>query len=125
MAKSSFVGRMQRMHKGISNLVHHRRAKSLSYISDDDDDEDVISNTNNNNDNTREGYFSVVAEKGRERKRFSIELDYLNDPEFKVLLDQAQQEYGFRQKGALSVPCRPQELQKILDGGNERRISRS
>ncbi|MED6207112.1 hypothetical protein PIB30_032944 [Stylosanthes scabra] len=120
MAKSSFVGRMQRMQKGISNLVHHhRRAKSLSYISDDDDEHVIITN------NTREGYFSVVAEKGRERKRFSIELDYLNDPEFKVLLDQAQQEYGFRQKGALSVPCRPQELQKILDGGNQRRFSSS
>ncbi|KAL1332001.1 auxin-induced protein X15 [Arachis duranensis] len=123
MAKSYYLGKVKR---GISNLVHHRRAKSLSYISDDDEDViTTITSNNNNNNNTREGYLTVVAEKGREKKRFSIELDYLNDPEFKLLLDQAQQEYGFRQKGALSVPCRPHELQKILDGGNERRLSRS
>ncbi|KAK7277514.1 hypothetical protein RJT34_22528 [Clitoria ternatea] len=65
-----------------------------------------------------EGYFAVLAIKGGETKRFVVGLDYLTDPAFLELLDQAEQEFGFRQKGALAVPCRPQELQSILDGHN-------
>ena len=103
----SFVGKMQ---KGLSLFVHRRAA--LSYFNESVAPDDV-----------REGYFAVLAVNGGETKRFIVELDYLTDPEFLVLLDQAQEEYGFRQQGALAVPCRPQELQKILDGG--KRLSRS
>ncbi|KAL2323228.1 hypothetical protein Fmac_027607 [Flemingia macrophylla] len=67
-------------------------------------------------DDVREGYFAVLATKGGESKRFIVGLDYLNDPDFLGLLTQAQEEFGFRQKGALAIPCQPQELQKILDG---------
>lgn len=63
----------------------------------------------------REGYFTVVTSQGKETQRFVIELDNLTSPSFLSLLEQAQEEYGFEQKGALSPPCRPQELQKILD----------
>ncbi|OMO73630.1 Auxin responsive SAUR protein [Corchorus olitorius] len=63
----------------------------------------------------KEGFFTVFAVKGKETGRFVIELDHLTNPEFLSLLDQAREEYGFHQKGALSVPCRPQELQQILD----------
>lgn len=64
-----------------------------------------------------EGHFTVIATKGEVIKRFVVKLEYLTDPVFLRLLDKAQEEYGFRQKGALSVPCRPHELQKILDDG--------
>ena len=40
-------------------------------------------------------------------------------PEFLSLLDQTWEEYGFRQKGALSLPCRPHELQEILEHSKE------
>ena len=66
-------------------------------------------------DDVMEGHFAVLAIKGEETKRFIVELDYLTDPAFLGLLEQAREEYGFKQKGALAVPCRPQELQKILD----------
>lgn len=62
-----------------------------------------------------EGYFTVLTVQGNETQRFVIELDNLKDPAFLSLLEQAEEEYGFEQKGALSLPCRPQELQKILD----------
>ncbi|KAJ1392242.1 Small auxin-up RNA [Sesbania bispinosa] len=67
-------------------------------------------------DDVMEGYFAVLAINGDETRRFIVGLDYLTDPAFLGLLDQAQEEYGFRQQGTLAVPCRPQELQKILDG---------
>ncbi|KAL2587497.1 hypothetical protein AAZX31_13G125900 [Glycine max] len=88
-----FVGRIQ---KGLSLLVARRPA--FSYFND-----------------VMKGYFAVLAIKGEETKRFIIGLDYLNDPAFLVLLNEAQEEYGFRQQGVLALSCRPQELQKILD----------
>ncbi|XP_057744495.1 auxin-responsive protein SAUR72-like [Arachis stenosperma] len=102
----AFVGSIIR--KGLSVLFVAIRGSGsseehLMYFNDEVDDETV------------EGYFTVLATKGKETRRFSVELDCLTDPAFLGLLDQAEEEYGFRQKGAISVPCRPQELQKILD----------
>ncbi|KAK8280317.1 hypothetical protein V6Z11_D09G167600 [Gossypium hirsutum] len=56
----------------------------------------------------------AVPADGEETQRFLIELDHLTNPEFLSLLDQAREEYGFHQKGVLTLPCRPQELQEIL-----------
>lgn len=71
-------------------------------------------------DDVTEGHFAVFAIKGEETKRFVVELDYLTNPAFLRLLEQAKEEYGFSQKGALSVPCRPAELQKIIDDKMEK-----
>lgn len=65
-------------------------------------------------DDVKEGYFTVVAVKGNDKQRFVIELDYLTNPAFLTLLELAREEYGFQQKGVLSLPCRPHELQQIL-----------
>ncbi|KAK7392463.1 hypothetical protein VNO78_20902 [Psophocarpus tetragonolobus] len=98
----SFVGKIE---KGISNFVHSRPL--LRYFSEA---------TSVEANDVREGYFAVLATKGGESKRFIVGLHYLNDSAFLELLDQAQEEFGFRQKGALAIPCQPQELQNILDG---------
>ncbi|XVF76428.1 hypothetical protein PTKIN_Ptkin13bG0265400 [Pterospermum kingtungense] len=67
----------------------------------------------------KEGSFAVCAVKGKETQRFVIELDHLTNPEFLSLLDQARDEYGSHQKGVLSLPCQPHELQEILDQSKE------
>ncbi|KAL2323232.1 hypothetical protein Fmac_027611 [Flemingia macrophylla] len=103
-----FVGRMQ---KGLSLFV--ARSPTFNYISED-------RTTTASTDEVMEGYFSVLAIKGEETKRFLVGLDYLNDPAFLGLLDQAREEYGFRHQGALALPCLPQELQKILDAPKQR-----
>nr|AMQ09572.1 small auxin up regulated protein [Boehmeria nivea] len=73
-------------------------------------------------DDVKEGYFAVVAAKGYEKKRFIVKLEWLNNPEFLRLLKLAEEEYGFEQIGALVVPCRPEELERILRwDGDERR----
>ncbi|KAK9985561.1 hypothetical protein SO802_030512 [Lithocarpus litseifolius] len=71
-------------------------------------------------DDVTEGHFAVFAIKGEETKRFVVELDYLTNPAFLRLLEKAKEEYGFSQKGALSVPCLPEELQKIIDDKMEK-----
>ncbi|XVF76427.1 hypothetical protein PTKIN_Ptkin13bG0265300 [Pterospermum kingtungense] len=63
----------------------------------------------------KEGHFAVIAVKGGKTKRFILELSYLKNPAFLSLLEEAKEEYGFRQTGALTVPCQPEELQKILE----------
>ena len=71
----------------------------------------------------KKGHFAVTATKGEEPKRFLVELNYLTNPDFLSLLEQAKEEYGFQQEGVLAVPCRPEELQKILE--NRRKIMAS
>ncbi|KAJ1392245.1 Small auxin-up RNA [Sesbania bispinosa] len=97
----SFAGKIQ---NGLSLFVHRRPPTTLSYFN-----EEVVA------DDVRKGYFAVVAMKDGETKRFVVKLDYLADPAFIRLLDQAREEYGFIQKGTLAVPCLPRDLQNILD----------
>ncbi|KAI4300306.1 hypothetical protein L6164_033698 [Bauhinia variegata] len=105
----SFVGKIQ---KGLS-VFAPRTKRALSYQLEAA--AAVAATIEVVPDDVTEGHFAVLAIKGEEIKRFIIELDYLNDPAFLGLLDMAEEEYGFRQKGALAVPCRPQEVQRILD----------
>ena len=79
---------------------------------DDDDDDDKESEAATT---VPEGYFAVIAMQGEETKRFVLELDYLRNPHFMKLLEQAKDEYGYQQKGAIALPCKPQELQKIIE----------
>ncbi|XP_045801770.1 auxin-responsive protein SAUR32-like [Trifolium pratense] len=103
---SSFFGKVQK-----SLLVFVPRKHALSYWN-----EDEATTTTELADVVMKGYFAVLARKGEETRRFIVGLDYLTDPAFLGLLDEAWEEYGFRQKGTLVVPCRPIELQNILDG---------
>lgn len=65
-------------------------------------------------EDVKEGHFAVIAVKGEKSKRFVVNLSYLTHPMFLRLLEQAAEEYGFDHEGALTVPCRPSELEKIL-----------
>ncbi|KAJ6425435.1 hypothetical protein OIU84_026081 [Salix udensis] len=71
----------------------------------------------------KKGHFAVTATKGEEPKRFIVELYHLTDPAFLSLLEQAEEEYGLQQEGVLAVPCRPEEIQKILENRRMRRAS--
>ncbi|GFS36995.1 SAUR-like auxin-responsive protein family [Actinidia rufa] len=60
----------------------------------------------------KEGHFAVIAADDEEVKRFIVPLTYLTHPSFLRVLEQAA--YGFDHNGALTVPCRPSELGRIL-----------
>ena len=91
--------------------VFTSKAHALNHV-EFDKEMDVATTTMTNE--VKEGYFTVFTVQGKETQRFVIELGNLTNPAFLSLLEQAREEYGFEQKGALSLPCRPQELQKIL-----------
>ncbi|KAK9940056.1 hypothetical protein M0R45_016731 [Rubus argutus] len=62
----------------------------------------------------KEGHFAVIAADGGQMKRFVVALSYLSHPRFLDLLKQAAEEYGFDREGALTIPCPPSDLEKIL-----------
>ncbi|KAL2332009.1 hypothetical protein Fmac_019590 [Flemingia macrophylla] len=65
-------------------------------------------------EDVKEGHFAVIAECGEEQKRFVLPLSCLANPTFLKLLEQAEEEYGFDHEGAVTIPCRPSEIERIL-----------
>nr|GMD27247.1 auxin-responsive protein SAUR50-like [Ipomoea batatas] len=62
----------------------------------------------------KEGHFAVMAVDDEKLKRFIVPLSCLTHPSFLRLLEKAAEEYGFEHEGALMLPCRPSELEKII-----------
>lgn len=84
--------------------------KSNSYRDEYED----VSDTSSVPEDVKEGHFSVIAVNGDEPKKFVVPLSYLTHPTFLRLLERAAEEYGFDHEGALKIPCRPSELERIL-----------
>ncbi|KAM7484032.1 hypothetical protein LguiA_000041 [Lonicera macranthoides] len=66
-----------------------------------------------------EGCFSVYV--GPQKERFVIKTEYVNHPLFKVLLEEAELEYGYNCEGPLALPCNVDFFVKVLvemDGGD-------
>ncbi|XVF49570.1 hypothetical protein PTKIN_Ptkin04bG0023000 [Pterospermum kingtungense] len=59
-----------------------------------------------------EGCFSVYV--GPQRQRFVIKTEFANHPLFKMLLEDAELEYGFTSEGPLLLPCDVDLFYKVL-----------
>ncbi|XP_068651601.1 auxin-responsive protein SAUR71-like [Aristolochia californica] len=59
-----------------------------------------------------EGCFSVYV--GPEKERFVIKTEYVNHPLFKILLEEAEMEYGFDTQGPLALPCEVDTFHRVL-----------
>ncbi|XP_010249111.1 PREDICTED: auxin-responsive protein SAUR71 [Nelumbo nucifera] len=59
-----------------------------------------------------EGCFSVYV--GPQKQRFVIKTEYVNHPLFKMLLDEAEMEYGYNSAGPLALPCDVDLFYKVL-----------
>ncbi|OMO93828.1 Auxin responsive SAUR protein [Corchorus olitorius] len=67
-----------------------------------------------------EGCFSVYV--GPQRQKFVVKTEFANHPLFKMLLEDAEDEYGFRSEGPLQLPCDVDLFYKVLaemDSGEE------
>ncbi|EEF51736.1 calmodulin binding protein, putative [Ricinus communis] len=67
-----------------------------------------------------QGCFSVYV--GQEQQRFVMKTEFANHPLFKVLLEDAELEYGFNSEGPLLLPCDVDLFCKVLaemDSGEE------
>nr|XP_043612201.1 auxin-responsive protein SAUR50-like [Erigeron canadensis] len=63
----------------------------------------------------KEGHFAVIASDEYVERRFVVPITYLRHPSFLRLLEKAAEEYGFDHEGALMIPCRPSELEWLLE----------
>lgn len=59
-----------------------------------------------------EGYLAVYV--GPELRRFIIPTNFLSHSVFKVLLEKAEEEYGFDHSGALTIPCEVETFKYLL-----------
>ncbi|XP_059655087.1 auxin-responsive protein SAUR71-like [Cornus florida] len=59
-----------------------------------------------------EGCFSVYV--GPQKQRFVIKTECANHPLFKMLLEEAELEYGFNSKGPLELPCNVDHFYEVL-----------
>lgn len=73
-----------------------------------------------------EGCFSVYV--GPQKQRFVIKTEYANHPLFKILLEEAESEYGYNPEGPLTLPCNVDIFYKVLmameDTGIDNKIHR-
>lgn len=60
-----------------------------------------------------QGCFSVYV--GPEKERFVIKTEYANHPLFKMLLEEAEMEYGYNPNGPIALPCEVELFHKILN----------
>lgn len=58
------------------------------------------------------GYCPVYV--GLEQRRFVIPTTYLSLPVFRLLLEKAEEEFGFNHKGVLTIPCEIETFKYIL-----------
>ncbi|GFP91612.1 indole-3-acetic acid-induced protein arg7 [Phtheirospermum japonicum] len=69
---------------------------------------------------TPNGCFSVHV--GPEKQRFVIKTEFANHPLFRMLLEDAELEYGFKNEGPLHLPCDVDLFYKVLaemDSGDQ------
>lgn len=127
MAKSSRNGKKN--NRGLVKLkivvARLQRTLLLSKKLSSYDDVDELQEVNNVPYDVKKGHFSVIAVNCDEWKRFIVPLCYLTHPSFLRLLEQAAEEYGFDHEGALTVPCRPSEIEQILAEGVDSKVAGS
>lgn len=54
-----------------------------------------------------------VGNEGEKLQRFVIPVVYVNHPLFEKLLKEAEEEYGFEQKGTITIPCQVSDFQYV------------
>ncbi|KAF9617549.1 hypothetical protein IFM89_037361 [Coptis chinensis] len=78
--------------------------KTLSFS-----DNSVLASTS---DIVPKGFLAVCV--GKELKKFIIPMEYLGHRAFGILLQEAEEEFGFQNEGALRIPCEVSVFEKIL-----------
>ncbi|KAH9317690.1 hypothetical protein KI387_019459 [Taxus chinensis] len=64
----------------------------------------------------RKGFLPLyVGAQGEELQRCVVPVEYINHPLFRKLLNEAEEEYGFDQRAAITIPCQVSELQYVQE----------
>ncbi|CAN4100855.1 unnamed protein product [Withania somnifera] len=96
------------------NRIVRKLRKSLLLGKKFPSDDETENESRDVPEDVKEGHFAVIATDDYELKRFVVPLSCLTHPSFLRLLEQAAEVYGFDHEGALTLPCRPSEMERIL-----------
>ncbi|KAH9787336.1 auxin-responsive protein saur32-like [Citrus sinensis] len=63
------------------------------------------------------GCLAIKVGQGEEQQRVVVPVIYFNHPLFMQLLKEAEEEYGFDQKGTITIPCHVEEFRngRLID----------
>lgn len=96
-------------HAAIISPVINKRLLDLKTC---DSDEETNGHSPEPPPDVPEGYLAVYV--GPELRRFIIPTNFLSHSLFKVLLEKAEEEYGFDHSGALTIPCEVETFKFLL-----------
>ncbi|KAJ8484492.1 hypothetical protein OPV22_016977 [Ensete ventricosum] len=66
---------------------------------------------------TPRGYVPVLVGDGEEEEaaeRFLVHVDLFNDARFAALLEMAAEEFGYRQRGVIRMPCNARHFERMV-----------
>lgn len=69
------------------------------------------------------GCLTVLVGQGEEQQRFIVSIMDINHPLFVELLKEAEEEYGFEQKGPIMIPCHVEEFRSVQDLINREKLA--
>lgn len=87
-------------------------SKRLADVKNCDSDDDSCCHSPAPPPDVPKGYLAVYV--GPEMRRFIIPTSYLGHSLFKVLLEKAEEEFGFDNTGALTIPCEIETFKYLL-----------
>ncbi|KAH9321996.1 hypothetical protein KI387_016635, partial [Taxus chinensis] len=98
---------LSKMHHSLHDLHLHLHLPHLSFKKGDE--------LNMKKGDVPKGCLAVYVGEGEEqqRQRFVIPVVYINHPLFEKLLKEAEEEYGFEQKGTITIPCQVSHFQYV------------
>ncbi|GMN42844.1 hypothetical protein TIFTF001_012052 [Ficus carica] len=59
------------------------------------------------------GCLAIKVGQGEEQQRFVVPVIYINHPLFMQLLKEAEEEFGFDQKGTITIPCHVEQFRNV------------
>ncbi|XP_010273992.2 PREDICTED: uncharacterized protein LOC104609396 [Nelumbo nucifera] len=109
--RSSSSSTSSKGHGDISPVITNRLRNTYTSTACDSDEETINSHDEFPVDVPR-GFLAVYV--GPELRRFIIPTSYLSLPVFKVLLEKVEEEFGFDNKGGLTIPCEIETFKYLL-----------
>lgn len=94
---------------GIPPMVNKRLKGSINWTCDSDEETPQSPEVLHD---VPKGYLAVYV--GHELRRFIVPTSYLGHNLFKVLLEKAEEEFGFDHEGALTLPCDVETFKYLL-----------
>lgn len=63
----------------------------------------------------KKGYIPVLVGEAKEMQKFLVSVEVFKQPIFVDLLEIAAQEFGYKQKGILRIPCDIVSFQQVIE----------